>query len=318
MNTDEFKQKHKFIDVFTHKIGGRYEKREFEYMKLCFVFRLCWIGPLREHAPGLLKYYELVWPKLSSHVKLWQNATMKRPRKVNKDTGGILRLWLSDPSTAPPMMCFMDMHNRPHEYEAGDVRLDFKGRDYRNGGSIELSLPADRVEADPQGFADWFARLASSFEFCSGLAGYGLDFNELVPGVGTVAKRQLYALGRRHPGLDVCAEFSDHLGQGIKGANWLTFLHPTFVERLGGREKLGAALNQPGIRLYDLTSGIMIQGGDAPEIGDTNRQENCPYYHQVGKVLAPIRDRNYPQLMMDDNGFLGSTERTEEWLSRFD
>ncbi len=318
MNSKEFKEKYKFFDSFTVKVGNSYSDKEFEYMKLCFVFRLYWIGPMREHAPGLLRYYEQVWPKISQHVKLWQSASMKRPRKVNKDTGDILVQWLSDASNAPPMMCFMDINNRSYACEAADIRFDFKGRDYRNGGSIELSLPVEWVESNPQAYSDWFAELAQTFEFCSGFAGYGLDFNDLVSEVGAVAKRQLYSLGRHHPGLDVRSDFSDHLGQGIKGVNWLTFLHPTFVERLGGREKLEVALNQLGIGLKDLANGIMIQAGDIPEIGDTNRLKTCPYYHVVGKVLAPIRDRNYPQLMMDDNGFLGSRERTEEWLSRFD
>jgi len=63
---------------------------------------------------------------------------------------------------------------------------------------------------------------------------------------------------------------------------------------------------------------VMIQAGTRPELGDNNSQENCPHYQAVGRVLAPIRDRNYPQILSIDNGFLGSTERTQEWLSRFD
>lgn len=321
MTPREFKSQYQFcdtFDVYPGKNGAVYDEMQFEYIKLCFVFRLYWIGSLSAHAAGLLRYYQQVWPIIAPHIIGWRNAAKRRkPAKANKNTGSILSAWLQDPSSAPPMMCLLDLFNKEYDQQAADVRLDFAGLDFRGGGSVTLNVPAEWVEADPTGYANWYAELAGTFEFCSGLAGYGVDYTDLGE-ANTVALQRLYGLGRRHPGLDVGAKFSNHLGQGIKGVNWLTFLHPNFVDRLGGREWLGNALRQPTIRVRDLPSGVMIQAGDTPEIGDTNRQQTCPDYHQVGRVLAPIRDREYPLLMMDETGSWGSAERTHEWLGRFD
>jgi len=317
MNVSEFKQRHHFVDTFMVKVGDRYEDKSFEYMKLCFVFRLYWIGRMEEHAAGLLQYYEQVWPRIAPHVLGWRNATKRgRPSKVNRDTEGILRNWLSQPSSAPPVMCLFDIYNRMNDFVGADIRLHFRALDFRNGGSIELYLPAEGVEADPKQYADWCAELASTFQFCSGNAGYGLAIGDHE--AKSAADEQLYSLSKHYPGLDVGARFSNYLGQGIKGVNWLTFLNPNFVERLGGREMLGAALQLPEVVVVDLPTGVMIQAGTRPELGDNNSQENCPHYQAVGRVLAPIRDRNYPQILWNDDCFLGSTERTQEWLSRFD
>jgi len=114
------------------------------------------------------------------------------------------------------------------------------------------------------------------------------------------------------------AACTNYAGQGIKGVNWLTFLHPNFVQRMGGRAALGAALDLPGVEVLDLPSGLMIQAGPAPEIGDTNAQQDCPYYHQVGRVLAPIRDKKFPGLFGPPGSTMSDAETTREWLSRFD
>lgn len=320
MRVSDFKTKYKFskdFEIFPGTAGAVYDVHQLEYLKLCFVFHLYWIGPLREHAPGLLRYCDKAWSVIQPHITHFRDAKKRRnPVKLTKSTFEILRSWLVDPAHAPPMMALLDFFNKRFDISAADVRLDFNGLDFRGGGSATLHLPAEWVEEDPAKYADLCLDLAGFFEFCSGLAGYGLAAGE-IDGFAA-AQREFYALGQHHPGIDVRSEFSNGLGQGIKGVNWLTFLHPNFIERLGGRQKLNAALAVADVRIVDLPSGIMIQAGAEPQIGDTNRGLTCPTYHAVGRVLAAIRDRDYPAVIGNENGTYVCAERTAQWLARFD
>jgi hypothetical protein len=128
----------------------------------------------------------------------------------------------------------------------------------------------------------------------------------------------LYGLSRHHEGVDMGTTLSNYAGQGIKGVNWLTFLHPNFVQRMGGNAALEKALELPDVTLLELPSGVMIQAGAAPEIGDTNAQEGCPAYHRVGRVLAPIRDTRFPGLIGPAGSTMSDKEVTQLWLNRFD
>lgn len=320
MNVSEFKKKYSFLDEFhtyPGTSGAVYDVHTLEYLKLSFVLHLYWIGPLREHSAGLLRFCDRAWSIVGPQITHFRdNKKRRNPGKLTKTTFEVLRSWLVDPDHAPPMMALLDFFNKRFDIAAPDIRLDFNGLDFRGGGNVSLYLPAEWIEEDPEKFSSLSVELASTFEFCNGLAGYGLSMGE-EEGF-TAARREIYAIGRHHSGLDVRSAFSNGLGQGIKGVNWLTFLHPNFIGRLGGRDSLGNALQLPDVDVVDLPSGIMIQAGKAPEIGDTNRGLTCPTYHAVGRVLSSIRDKNYPPVIGDESGNYVSDERTEQWLSRFD
>ena len=320
MNVKNFKSRYSFVepfDVYPSRDIMKRQSHELEYIKLCFVLHLYWIGPLSEHAPNLLKYVDSIWPLISPHLTHFRdNKKRGTPAKLKKETGEVLRSWLDDPAKAPKAMALMDVYKKTWDPEATDFRLNFRGLDFRGGGGVELYLPAEWAESDPKSMRDLCAKLAGTFEFCSGMAGFGLCTGEDYG--RTAALPHLYALGRHHPGLDLDTTISNFAGQGIKGVNWLTFLHPNFVERLGGRPTLRAMLNLPEVEIVDLPSGVMIQAGPAPEIGDTNAQSNCPYYRRVGQVLATIRDKRFPGLFGPSGSTSSSAETTEEWLGRFD
>jgi Protein of unknown function (DUF3396) len=320
LKVSEFKAKYNFAEDF-HTYPGTggavYDVHRLEYLKLCYVLHLYWIGPFREHAQGLLKFCDTAWDVIQPHVTHFRdNKKRRNPAKLGKSTIETLRSWLLDPDHAPPMMALLDLFNKKFDVAAADVRLDFNGLDFRGGGNVSLHLPAEWVESEPSRIARLSAELAGSFEFCSGLGGFGLSMGEREG--HTVAEWKLYALGRHHLGIDLASAFSNGLGQGIKGVNWLTFVHPTFVERLGGRSTVGSALDLPSVKLVDLPSGILIQAGDEPVIGDTNRGLTCPTYHAVGRVLAKVRDRDYPPFIGNESGSYVCADRTAEWLGRFD
>ncbi len=320
MKVEEFKSRYRFVDTFDVYPSRDITKRqthELEYIKLCFVLHLYWIGPLAQHASGLLRYFDLIWPLISPHLTHFRdNKKRGVPAKMKKDTGDVLRSWLEEPSSAPKMMALMDVFNKTWDPEAADVRMNFRGLDFRGGGGIELYLPAAWAESDPQRMRDLCAQLAGCFEFCSGLAGFGLSTGDDYG--RTAALPHLFGFSRHHEGLDIGTTLSNNAGQGIKGVNWLTFLHPNFVQRIGGKATLEAALELPDVAVVDLPSGVMIQAGTAPAIGDANAQKGCFTYHQVGRVLAPIRDDAFPGLFGPAGSTTSDAETTREWLARFD
>jgi hypothetical protein len=100
----------------------------------------------------------------------------------------------------------------------------------------------------------------------------------------------------------------------IKGINWLTVLDASWVEKLGGQEKLRAELGAE-IVIHGYSKGIVIQAGPQPRYGDVHRQEPMDAYREVAKALLPIRCKSI-------SGFAAAlgfdTARTDEWLRRFD
>jgi hypothetical protein len=102
---------------------------------------------------------------------------------------------------------------------------------------------------------------------------------------------------------------------GIKGGNWLTILSDPFVERLGGRDAIREALGEP-FAVESFTGGVMIVAGNAPEVGDRNRNIDAPLYRKLARILRPIRiDQHPPVYAM---GPLSVEGEFDAWLARFD
>jgi hypothetical protein len=116
MNVSNFKQRYKFVDTF--HLGPPTATRVFgeqrlEYLKLCFVIHLFWIGSLRQHASGLLAFSEEAWKVVGPHVThVRDNKKRRQPVKLTKTTFETVRAWLQDPDHAPPMMALMDFFNK--------------------------------------------------------------------------------------------------------------------------------------------------------------------------------------------------------------
>lgn len=121
------------------------------------------------------------------------------------------------------------------------------------------------------------------------------------------------ALARRFPGLEVDYPASHilYLRDGIKGVNWLTCLGDRWLEKLGGAAGLREKLGEEFI-LHEYPGGVLIQAGDAPQIGDVNHQIDVDRYRALSRVLAPVRARGHAPL----RGF--DQESTDAWFGRFD
>ncbi len=135
----------------------------------------------------------------------------------------------------------------------------------------------------------------------------------------------MYAACARFQGLEFPHTFERaRCLDGIPTSNWVTFVHQTFLKKLGGAAKLRKVLSRE-IIFHEVLEGVAIQAGSQPLLGDVNAGEDLPLYYEVGRALAPIRSgtalRGEWRLHFGGpneqrNNF--NTEETAAWLARFE
>lgn len=131
---------------------------------------------------------------------------------------------------------------------------------------------------------------------------------------------QAYALAARFPGLEIDnpTVISLFLDDRVKGVNWLTALNDQCLERLGGRDSVLKQLDE-NFRIYPYDSGLLIQAGQVPQLGDANRRSIPRHYRKLSNIIKPLR-----MVMPDTHSFIrpldgrNATDVTNEWLARFD
>lgn len=82
-------------------------------------------------------------------------------------------------------------------------------------------------------------------------------------------------------GRSICSE------RGLLSVNWLTAIGNTFIEKLGGRRAFGALSND--IVVHELGTGLLVQAGERPSLGDVNDGDTLPLYREVAKFIMPAR-----------------------------
>jgi hypothetical protein len=122
-------------------------------------------------------------------------------------------------------------------------------------------------------------------------------------------------LAMKHHGYDVptTLNVATRLGQRCRGARWLTLLSSDLVAKLGGEDALKAGL-APGVGVIGGARGVMLRGGQTPEIGNVNRNETTPLVASVARAIEPLT-------LFGDGALLPifgrSRERLERWERRF-
>ena len=97
---------------------------------------------------------------------------------------------------------------------------------------------------------------------------------------------------KRHPGLwsqSPIGSIACRLYNGLQSVSWLTFLGSDYTEKLGGKDALQAQLEGAAEVSPLGQGGCLIKAGDAPELGDVNRQDILPSYRAVWSALEPVR-----------------------------
>lgn len=294
-----------------------FEDEGIEYLKVCFALTLHWTGSIFDRREGFLEFYRRAWELVGPGARFYQTDSMKRPRKVKKDTGDLIPTWLED-QPGQRMMYILYVDNRATPDAAWDRGLMLHATEFRNVGAVSLWLPSEEVEQSPELTVQLVAELASQFPFASGHAGYSLSYDSRGE-YEVMAQERTYVLSQRHPGLDVpsVGETCYAIHAGFKRVNWLTLLGDALAERFGGENGLRAQFGD-AISMRQLETGVLIQAGPSPAIGDVNRRETLPLYHEVGRVLASARAKEHPGFLYPPDELIADDAKTNKWLAEFD
>lgn len=188
--------------------------------------------------------------------------------------------------------------------------------DSHHQSSFRAAFPVEVFGADLPSFIALAKRFAERLPFFFGYG--GLSFSESQE----IKRRQvneahMVPAAMRFSGVEVEGEFHTPTRlcckDKIKGVNWLTLLSPPFVEELGGKAALREKLSE-GVILHDLSTGLMIQAGPEPGLGDVNAGERLPLYREVHRALTPVRNSSHWPL--GNRAFW--QDETRRWMSRFD
>ncbi|QND51898.1 DUF3396 domain-containing protein [Phyllobacterium sp. 628] len=164
---------------------------------------------------------------------------------------------------------------------------------------------------------DWSSQLEPLHGFC----GLSILF-DIIYG-STATKLHAFPYLKRFPGLHCgdssmfTVEIQPHNSQYLFTTNWLTVLSADFSHRVGGVEKLAAAMGET-CPIHEYSGGIIIQAGDQAQIGDVNRGLVIDDYRRVASAVKPIRFEDYKIGLFPVPEPLDALEETMEWISRFD
>ena len=202
-----------------------------------------------------------------------------------------------------------------HHRDASPCQFDaMPGTDMRELSSMRAGFPVEMFSGEFGHFVALVKRFAERLPFFFGYAGF--FFNNSLE-ASTVQRNEPYLLpvAMRFSGVEVEHDISTSLccEDSIKGVNWLTLLSPVLVERLGGKAALRAQLSS-AILFHELPTGLMIQAGPEPGLGDVNAGERLPYYREVHRALTPIRNPNHYML----GARIFGKDETRRWMTRFD
>lgn len=254
-------------------------------------------------------------------LKHYLTETMDQHQRTTARSFTMLPTWLKKgaPAREEVFIEFMSSDNRE---EAPEFRLVISGNEDGSIGqesgcanTIHMSLPVSWGVEHADRMRDMMIHLGGLFPYTSGHAGFALEWSGYFD---EEACSHAFSKGMRHPGFDIFDNSNDEDIAGsdsLKTVGWITLLGAGIVKRLGGRDKIRAALPER-IRIREVGDGLMIETGDAPEIGDTNRRDPLPAYREVYKLVEPIAEAGFERSGALEFHPGDEMENTLRWLRR--
>lgn len=179
---------------------------------------------------------------------------------------------------------------------------------------VAVALPLSFVQGREQRAFETFKEVVDTFPLHVATAGYGFNLEWAREGEMKGEPVEIRA-GLRFHGLMIRNRMQESfLSRQLKSAHWLTFLQAGIVEDLGG-ESTFDGLN--GVDVVHGPHGVLFRAGDAPPVGDVNRQApDLAPMKAVNDVLRPIRISEWASgcgtlYQLDDDDANG-------WLTRMD
>lgn len=213
------------------------------------------------------------------------------------------------------------------DYEAPDYSiLVMNTRIFHNDNDrsvIKLTFPLSLLK-EPDGkkhYQAWLMWLCESFAVESGYAGLSFvlpyEFHRMFP--------YEYKLAKRFPGVMV-----DSIGMldgrvvvnNLKSVCWYTILGNSWVDKLGGAEKLSHRLEKtPEIELLSYNRGLILKAGALPPgLGETHTEDLPPLLVKVNQIIKPIRFDGSRSLHFysEHENFQFDDDSSTKWYRRFD
>jgi len=163
-------------------------------------------------------------------------------------------------------------------------------------------------------------KAASTLGAVFGMAGFGLQYDRIY---GSTAGSYPYIA--RFPGLHCSLDDRFMSEQSVRRSradryfsiNWLTLLGDDLLAALGPADELQKTLgtDRP-LSLFD--SGIIVQAGAYPQLGDVNQGLFLDDYRAVNAALRALRFEDYVVPLLDVPEPLDPLEATFDWIRRFD
>ena len=165
--------------------------------------------------------------------------------------------------------------------------------------------------ADPEVVRSLALDVMGEIQFLSGYGGYFLQGR---PGTRYTipSSERVFALAQRYLGCDVqdLDVTPEVMKAGYKCLSWLTAVGTCWNERFA------AAMSDAKAAAFahiERPSGVLLQLGPAPTLGDRNRRDDMSVYQAVALALLPLQVQEHGAFW----GTRWTPENTMEWLYRF-
>jgi hypothetical protein len=277
-------------------------------LRLCADILAFLPGPFRDHAPGLLRFYQTALTLIGDHVRYYLIDGEGRFKKVKADILRALPDW-AEQRVAERNVYGLDLESGKAPDEQSDRAFQMRIAD-AGTGFVRLILPAESL-LDADRFVAVARDCLDGLRFTSAYGGYAVNVRRTY--IGHLEGSKLAMISRRFPGVDLNSPLSSarFLDDSLKCVNWLTGIGAPLLERapdLEGQLPSSATV-------IKLQHGILVRASAAASTGDANRRDDLPDYAAVGRVLTPLR---IPVQRLGPYGGVAGMENTRRWLARFD
>lgn len=255
-------------------------------------------------------------------IKHYATETMDQHKETSSRTFTMLPSWLKK-GAAPRKYIYLELLSGDNREAVPDFRFLVAGYEpgsighsARFASLLRICVPAAWGGGHASEMRDMVIHLAGLIPYTAGHAGFAMDWSRYFE---QKACPHAYQKGMRHLGFDVPGESNDCLVVGhdsMKTVNWLTLLGQPLLSKLGGVDQIRARASNR-IKLRPTGGGLMLEAGDAPEVGDVNRGDPLPAYAEVYKLVEPVaevgiqRSKAMTFLPGDEH------QNTLRWLRRF-
>lgn len=267
---------------------------------------------------GLARFLHAYTSAFGNRQRFYRTGDMKRYRVQDAKAIEGPYHWFSDPDILATKMLDYGSHSgeTASQIQSPALRMSLLGPMDPPRFVLRMALPVAWGDHPDQVIALAQDALAE-FPLSSGYAGHSLLWEVVDPLVTRKVLQWSIPLMLRYPGLGYgdAVRMSNGAQHGVAAVNWLTFLGAEAAAALGGLAALKRSAPAGVSALALGKGGVILRAGDAPQIGDANRQDTVPIYSAVGELVAPMVA---PDEALDRILIKGmSEEAAHDWLRRF-